>query len=195
MSEWVSCGTCGLKHRLRGDGQCPRCGQSIGNASGLALGGNGPVGSFALAAPAIQGAALDDASDVALAIRMAGWILIANVVMGVLAVLKLGFQGADSPLSIVVDAIVGWKLLSGASRAKGYAIACVLLGALLWSGWALARGAPADAAIQLLFSGSLLGLLVGEPGKARVWVSGVVGIGLLLLMLIGLMVINTHGVR
>lgn len=33
MSNWLACPHCGLKHRARPDGFCPRCGQSVSDAS------------------------------------------------------------------------------------------------------------------------------------------------------------------
>lgn len=190
MAEWVSCGGCGLKHQLRADGNCPRCRQPIGSGGGLAM---APAGA-ALSASAVAAPAEAAEGSSGLGMKLAGAILFANLVVGLLAVAKLGLKGAGSPVSLIIDAWLGWKLLSGEEQYKSWALVRAILGAIVWGGFALARGAPADALIQVVFSGALAALLVGEPGKVRAWLAAVVNGLLLLLMAIGLMVMDAAAV-
>jgi hypothetical protein len=122
-----------------------------------------------------------------LALKVAGGILIANalIVFASMAVLKEA-PGAhaglsSSPISGIIDILIGGSLLTGNLKYRSWAIVRVALGTLLFCGLALAQGDAITFGLQAIFSGSLIALLVGEAGMGRV-VAGGLGAGLCLLL-------------
>jgi hypothetical protein len=108
--------------------------------------------------------------------RIAGAVLMVN---GVAAFGELFLPGVNdptsgvlhSPLAIIVDLAVGLALLRGAKKWQNIAVYRVLLGCLLFTGAAVFQEDWFQAGFQVLFSASLLGLLWGKAGRARVGAS------------------------
>lgn len=88
--------------------------------------------------------------------------------------LQLPVSGPGRSTSAVVDMILGVLLVLGQRKVVPFCIVRVVLGALLYLGISLYSRDLATAAMQLALSGSLLGLLLGTPGNARLGLSSVV---------------------
>jgi hypothetical protein len=82
--------------------------------------------------------------------------------------------GPGRSTSALVDLILGGLLVLGQRKVVPFCIVRVVLGALLFLGLSLYSKDVATAAMQLALSGSLLGLLWGTPGGARLGLSSVV---------------------
>ncbi|HZV02600.1 MAG TPA: hypothetical protein VFF73_38190 [Planctomycetota bacterium] len=130
-----------------------------------------------------------------LGFKVAGGVLIANALLSFAALavmnqapgLRAGLSG--SPISGIIDLIIGASLLTGNTKYRTWALVRVALGTLLFCGMAAVQGDVATLVVQSVFSGSLLALLLAEASTARV-IAGGVGAGLcLLLALLGVFAI------
>lgn len=193
MAEWIVCSACGLKHTARADGICPRC-KSAQGAGALEI--PPPPLAFAGAAappppsPAtgpIALPAMDGREPFPLGARIAGWVLYGNVLLTIVAMVatksspvdpKGGFGG---PLPLIIDLVVATFLVGGRDKARGIALARVIIGALVLTPILWSNGGPLLGLMQLCFSGALLLLLVGRAGAARMAVGATLGAGVLLL--------------
>jgi hypothetical protein len=147
----VKCPQCGFEHERAADGLCPKC-------------------TNAVPAPSAPSIAVDE--PLPMGSRVAGGVLILNAILtlGVIAVDRgaaIG-EGGHSPIAgIFFDLWVGSKLLAGKRNAHKWAVARCVIGAVLFGGLFLARGDPASAVLQVLFSTSLAMLFAGAPGPLR----------------------------
>jgi hypothetical protein len=213
MAEWMVCPFCQLKHTRRPDGNCPRCKQSVDGDGAkpasaeaaydppppIAVGGgplpdvyDGRPVSDAPQRPAYAGAGSHaDMSEVPLGARIAGGILIGNALLLVaerlVAPSDEGFL--RSPISMIIDLVIGITLLLGQEKYLRWAKIRIALGGILLPIVFLMSGSGTVAVFQILFSLGLALLIFGEPGIARTIVgSGLTGLYLLLctLGLVGL---------
>jgi len=202
MPEWTVCPQCQLKHSRRPDGVCPRCKATLGDDS--ASDGDSaqlsepepgaeslpdvydgrPLGSaslFATTAPAAEG--------VTLGARIGGAILVANalgllVEKGLSAAMDPGAGPAlsfSSPVSVLIDLVLGGMLLTGNRKGLTWAKVRVVLGGLLLPVIYLTTGNWLLAALQVAFAGGLALLLFGDPGRPRL-AGGLVAAGLVLAL-------------
>jgi hypothetical protein len=105
------------------------------------------------------------------AARIAGAFLIANaaIVFASRAVMPSEPQVAGgSIVPSLIDVAIGASLLGGNARWRKWAIVRVALGVVLFGAIHGAAGDFASLALQMAISGSLLLLLVGMPGTARI---------------------------
>jgi len=214
MAEWSICPACGLKHTARADGECPRCHASLAqpaggppplpaepSAPGLAGGvvsggmvaaatpdGSGPLAPFV---PTDMPSAPPAAAPFPLGARLAGAVLLANVVVNLVILAKTGHGPGEASLgqagllSNLVDLAVGGCLVAGLRNARGVALVRVALGAAILTPLAWASGGALQGCLQLAFSLGLLLLLVGRAGPWRI-AAGLVPTGGLLVLLLGL---------
>ena len=93
----------------------------------------------------------------------------------------------------MIDVLIGVSLLRGNLKYRPWAIVRCVLGGLFYGGVSVAKGEAIEAVFTLAFTGSLLTLLIGTPGKARL-IAGVIAAGVLTaLTYIGLLVGGARG--
>ena len=125
------------------------------------------------------------------AVRIAGALLLVNGALVLLEKVVLsskitGGSPVNGVLPVIFDVVIGVSLIKGNPKFRTWAIVRCVLGAILFSGIQIAAGQPVAVVIQLMVSGSLLALLVGDASKPRTALAcGVFGI-YVLLELIGL---------
>jgi hypothetical protein len=120
-------------------------------------------------------------------VKVAGWLMIANGAL--MLITKLVAPVAAGPIGIVpgiIDFLIGSSLARGNGRFRIWAIIRLCLGAVLYSVLLLPRGDYIEAAVAYAAFGSLLGLLFGRAGVARIAICSAVFGLYLLLSLIGL---------
>jgi len=105
------------------------------------------------------------------AVRIAGALLLVNG--GLVLLEKVVMSSKDaSPfrgiLPVIFDVVIGVSLIKGNPKFRKWAIVRCVLGAILFAGINIAAGQPLMAGIQLMVSGSLLALLVGDASKPRI---------------------------
>jgi hypothetical protein len=105
---------------------------------------------------------------VALGMRVAGLLLILN---GALAGLEFLDARGQNILPIIIDILIGISLLQGKVRWRTLAIVRVALGAAIFTAIHLIGADYVLAVLQLVVSGSLLLVLVGEAKKVRIAVA------------------------
>jgi hypothetical protein len=93
------------------------------------------------------------------------------------AVLKVPVSGPGGATSAIVDLILGGLLVLGQRKVVPFCLVRVVLGALLFVGTSLYSREYAMTAMQVALSGSLIGLLWGKPGLARLVSSTAVAAG------------------
>ncbi|MGC4001058.1 MAG: hypothetical protein QM767_27790 [Anaeromyxobacter sp.] len=184
--SWSTCAGCGLKHTLRPDGLCPRCGKSAGPASpelaafepppfdpGSAPGAAAPLppGSAARPRVAVPRGSGSEEEPAPLAWRAAGLILLANTAVAVFLLIKTGLA-ANSATGVavvapVVDLFLGGMLLAGKAHAQPWALARAILGGVLLTVFLWTHAGPMIALLQLTFSAGMVALLLGAPGALR----------------------------
>jgi hypothetical protein len=124
------------------------------------------------------------------AARIAGAIMLASAPAALLA--SAGNHSTPY-LAIVIDVLIGVSLLRGNLKYRSWAVLRCVLGALFYGGMSVANGQAIEAVFTVAFTGSLLLLLLGTPGKARM-IAGAVAAGLLTaLTYVGLLVGGTGG--
>lgn len=198
MSEtWVGCPLCGLKHRMRAEGTCPRCQASV--VPGAAGGG----ASAAVAMPAVALAAdpsgtaetaSDDTTVGGLApLRWAGIVMLANVALSMLEVgllrhyMVIEAQEVSGRLpSVVIDAVLGTFLVMGQEKHRNLAMLRAILGGLVFTGMRLFQGDIITAVVQVILSASLITLLSEAPPRGRVKLALGATLGLFLLQGLGI---------
>ncbi len=121
--------------------------------------------------------------------RIAGIILIVN---GILVFTESAVMPSPdstfNPISAaIIDLLLGVMLVAGRTRVLGWVKFRVVAGAVVFTALYAVNGNLVMAAIQLLFSGALSGLLFGDPGKLRFSVSLVAVLALFALDLVGLL--------
>jgi hypothetical protein len=107
--------------------------------------------------------------------QVAGVIMLATVPA---ALISAGTHPGATYLAILFDVLIGVSLVRGNLKYRSWAVFRCVLGLLLYGGPAAAKGEVGEAVGIAAFSGSLLLLLVGTPGKVRT-IFGAVGAGLL----------------
>lgn len=117
--------------------------------------------------------------------RVAGAIMIATVPAALLG--SRGGQPATTYLAIVFDVLIGVSLVRGNLKYRLWAVLRCLLGLLIYGGPAIARSEVAEAIGIVAYSGSLLVLLVGTPGKARTIIGTVAATLLCVVAYVGLL--------
>jgi hypothetical protein len=177
-ASWVVCPACQLKHTARPDGVCPRCKTTIaGSASPVPVPDAAPPGApVRPEAPEPQfltrfsspGRHAPEA-EVTKAARIAGGVLILNAVLVVAerALMQATSDTPSSPVSYVIDLILGAMLLAGKGKALPWAKVRVILALVLLPAILAFSGNPTGAVLQALYCAGLLGLLVGAPGTIR----------------------------
>jgi hypothetical protein len=101
--------------------------------------------------------------------RIAGVLLLVNAALVVVEnVVMPSAKGAtNGVVPAVIDVLIGASLVRGDRKYLNWAIVRAVGGAVIWTALSLANGERFMAAMQVLVSASLLGLLVGQPGRAR----------------------------
>ncbi len=176
MADWVVCGSCQLKHQARPDGACPRCKSPVGAPS-------------AYAPPTTEAAPPPEplpAGTVSVGAKIAGVLMMLN---GVVVLIEAAQGGGNiSPVSTIIDFVIGGSLLANKDKYLVWAQVRVGLGLLVFGGMALAQGDLVGLAVQAIFSTSLLLLLIGQPNKARTIVgTAMAGLVVALMVFGGLM--------
>lgn len=122
--------------------------------------------------------------------RIAGGVLLVNAVttcIDQIVALQLGDSFEPrGVLPIVFDVVIGLSLLVGQDRFLGWAIARAAIGAVLFSIVQAAQGNYCGVPMQLMVSGALLGLMIGEATKPRM-IASIVVYALYLVMFFGLL--------
>ncbi len=173
--NFVRCLQCGLRHSERSDRRCPRCHAEL-DAAPAAEEAPAPYRSpsASLAPPrTFSSFNQQDEETISLGARIAGVVLILNALTSFYTsfVLQVSLAGPNRFVSAVVDLILGGLLVLGQRKVVPLCIARVVLGAVFFLGMSIYSGDFASAAMQLALSGSLLGLLWGTPGSARLGLS------------------------
>jgi hypothetical protein len=197
--EWVICPSCQLKHSARPDGVCPRCGASIQGggsyAAAVAASPYAPPQATIDGATAREVAPQEATPSTINPLHVTGIILLINAVLGLI---EMGVMlsarekgGFNSPVPLIIDAVVGVGLLQNKPDYRRWAIIRSVLGLVVYSGILIAKNDPFSAVINAVYIAGLLMLLIGQPGKGRIWA----GIGLaavcMLLEMLGLMMMAT----
>lgn len=113
------------------------------------------------------------------AARIAGAILLASAPASLIA--STGNHASTPYLAIVIDVLIGVSLVRGNLKYRSWAVVRCVLGALFYGGMSAASGQAIEAAFTVAYTGSLLLLLIGTPGKARTLV-GAIAAGLLTVL-------------
>jgi hypothetical protein len=116
--------------------------------------------------------------------RIAGGVLIANALLVLLETIILkddpspgGFSAGRSFIPALIDVGIGGSLLSGNRKLLGWAVVRVALGLVIFAGMSVASKDYYTTVMQVVVSGALLALLLGDAGKPRV-VAALSGFGL-----------------
>ncbi len=119
--------------------------------------------------------------------RVAGAILIVNALLSILdlAFSKAPAAGSNPIAGVIVDAFVGWALLSGQPKGRYIGIARITLGALVWGLMAAMQRNFYGMGAQLVFSTALALLIAGNPGMPRFALASVMAGACLLLASVG----------
>lgn len=132
--------------------------------------------------------AADTPGDPVRAARIAGAILLASAPAALLA-----STGKTPYLAIVIDVLIGISLVRGNLKYRTWAVVRCVLGALIYGGMSVANGQAIEAVFTTAYTGSLLLLLIGTPGKGRT-IAGAIAAGLLTaLTYVGLLVGGAGG--
>lgn len=128
--------------------------------------------------------------------RLAGAVLVLNACFVTFEQLvlsnQLGSEGMpSSPVTALLDFGLGLALVAGQRSVVGFVLFRVVVGALVFGGMHLAQGDGFSVGIQLVFSLSLVALLVGDAGRARMAFAGVATVGVLGLELLGIRMLTT----
>lgn len=188
MAEWITCRTCGLRHSARADGFCPRCKSALGPPAIGALPGSG-MDPVVPAASLARETAVPPPAPFPIGARVAGWVLYANALTAILAMIKLGVRPTDPASglagipSLLVDVAVGTYLVAGREKARPWALGRVVLGGLVFTPILWSNAGPALGLMQLAFSLALILLLVGRPGPLRMGAGLLPAAGILALYL------------
>ena len=139
-----------------------------------------PASSFAPAPTA------DTPASPVKAARIAGAIMLASAPAALLS--STGNHATTPYIAIAIDVLIGISLARGNLKYRPWAVVRCVLGALLYGGMSVANGQAIEAGFTVAFTGGLLLLLLGTPGKART-IAGAVAAGLLtVLTYVGLLV-------
>jgi hypothetical protein len=178
--NFVRCPHCGLRHSEREDRRCPRCHEALDSAPSDDAGAEPyrpPVARVSSPAPFSFGHQGEDESF-GMGARIAGVLFILNSLSIFYAgiAFKVPMSGPGRASSAIVDMILGCLLVLGQRKVVPFCMVRVVLGAVLFLGLSLYSGDYTSAVMQVALSGSLLGLLVGTPGLARLGVSSAVAV-------------------
>jgi hypothetical protein len=182
--NFVRCPHCGLRHSERSDRRCPRCRAEL-DASPTTEEAPAPYRSpsASLAPPRPFSSFREpDEETIPLGARIAGVVLVLNALTSFYTsfVLQVSLAGPNRFVSAVVDLILGGLLVLGQRKVVPLCLVRVVLGALFFLGMTIYSGDVASASMQFALSSSLLGLLWGTPGTARLALSSVVAAAYLL---------------
>jgi hypothetical protein len=120
-------------------------------------------------------------------VKVAGWLMIANGAL--LLITKFVAPIGAGPVGIVpaiIDFLIGSSLARGNGRFRIWAIIRLCLGAVLYTALLLPRGNYIEVGIAYAAIASLLGLLFGRAGVARIAICCSVYGLYLLLSLVGI---------
>jgi hypothetical protein len=125
--------------------------------------------------------------------RIAGALLLTNAIV-VLAerVLLPQVAGGAFVAAPFIDAIIGISLLLGRPTLRVWALVRCVLGGVVFVGISVARQDYVTAGMQAMLSGSLIALLIGDAGLARIIISCVLFGICMLLELIDLVTLLHH---
>lgn len=171
---FIECPHCGLKHTERATKLCPRCQGDVSVSTGgneLNVDAYRPPTRSQPAPSFSMGGDAPEEPGVTLGARIAGGVLILNALSFVYAGLALNVPASGRVSSLVVDLVLGIALLAGKTKVIPLCLVRVALGAVVFLGWSLYAGDYVSAALQIVLSGALLGLLLGSPSVLRVGVS------------------------
>jgi hypothetical protein len=197
MAEWIVCGSCSLKHSARPDGMCPRCKAPTGAAFvPPAFAGPGPEAAAGTAMPppppyAAPPYAARPAGDDAFPLgpRLAGFLLYANAIVTVVAMIRNGVQPTDPKsgfggiLPLLIDVGIGTYLVGGNAKVRPWAIARAVLGGVILTPILWGNSGPLAGLLQLAYSLGILLLLIGRPSTFRIALGMASAGGTLSLML------------
>jgi hypothetical protein len=125
------------------------------------------------------------------AARIAGAVMLASAPAALLS--STGNHTTTPYLAIAIDVLIGISLVRGNLKYRSWAVVRCVLGALVYGGLSAAKGQAIEAGFTVAFTGSLLLLLLGTPGKGRT-IAGAVAAGLLTaLTYVGLLVGGVGG--
>lgn len=176
MPDFVTCPQCGLKHALRPDGRCPRC-------------ANNATAGEPAAAP-LEGTpeAPGGSGFVTLGMRVAGGVLVANALVNAasMALVKDAGGAANSFHSVVIDLVVGGGLLAGKVRWQKWGFVRAVVGGVIFCAMFAFQQDWMSMVFQLMLSGALTLLLLGEPGTPRVATAMALCLPYFLLAILGL---------
>ncbi len=103
-------------------------------------------------------------------IQIGGFLLLLNAALVVIETFLLpSAKGPTVGLGpAVFDVLIGASLVQGNTKYQPWAIVRAVAGAVIWTALSLSNGERLVAALQVLVSASLLGLLIGQAGRARI---------------------------
>jgi hypothetical protein len=197
MPDWINCPQCGLKHRRRDDGLCPKCLNAVGEPAEPLSSETGSPLAGEPAGEASDGLKLapERRDGVTLGSRLAGAVLLVNAALSIaeIAVMagRSGERGPNPVTGLVVDVIVGGALLLGKPKARQIGLVRIALGAIIFGGLFLSKGEHLAAGMQIVFSASLALLIAGNPGTTRIALAVVMAAVCFLLEGVGLTAIAT----
>jgi len=177
MTTSITCPQCGLRQETPADRICRGCANAISS----------------LVAPAksVLGLGKEPAVKLPAGARAAGVVLLLNALANALMMIKQG-AGSD-PLAqhevkgMIVDLVVGGGLVAGKGNLQKWAIARVILGMIVFGAMYGAQKDMTSLGFQIVFSGALLLLLVGDAGKVRIGAGVVVSAAYLTLATAGVL--------
>jgi hypothetical protein len=143
--------------------------------------------------PASAPVAADPQDVITVGQQIAGGLLIFNAIFVLLSAglipadPKLGpmFAPARSIMPAIIDVLIGASLLSKKPKYVTWAILRVVLGTVLFTALSITKD-PMMAASQVMIGGSLLLLLLGDPGRPRLVAGGAMFFVYALLNIAGL---------
>jgi hypothetical protein len=123
----------------------------------------------------------EEQEGISLGARIAGVVLVLNALSILYAAIAFNLSATARTSSAAVDAILGALLVLGMRRVIPFCIFRVVVGGVVYLGMSLYGGDVVSGVMQVAFSASLLGLLLGTPGLPRTGLSAAAASGCLLV--------------
>lgn len=182
MDEWSQCAQCGLRHRSRADGRCPRC----AGTPGVDQAAGAPDAVFTVApamaiplgdAPPAAGlggtGVVEGSPPGGLPLRIGGaaLLLLSALTLYERATMPQLFEGggfiSSLWMSAVVDLLLGGALVIGVRAVLPLVLVRLALGLVVFSVLHAVQANVVGAVEQLALSGGLLLILAGHPARGR----------------------------